>query len=154
MAFIWRRRSTTIVKLVALMLAIWFCIAFLIYTDDTRRRAAQDTSGYGGAVPAAGDPIALALQNRLDSGQELDAAEAVPDVVAVPGAAAAAADSGQEADVPPTAKQHKSRVKVLPRQKVEDSRRQNAVVQPEDKIINKPKDEGECNCNCHGSESC
>lgn len=155
MAFIWRRRSTTIVKLVALMLAIWFCIAFLIYTDDTRRRAAQDTSGYGGAVPAAGDPIALALQNRLDSsGQELDAAEAVPDVVAVPAAAAAAgADLGQEADVPPTAKQHKSRVKVLPRQKVEDSRRQNADVQPEDKIINKPKDEGECNCNCncHGS---
>lgn len=106
-------------------------------------------------MPAAGDPIALALENRLDSsGQELDAAEAVPDVVAVPAAAAAAgADSGQEADVPPTAKQHKSRVKVLPRQKVEDSRRQNAVEQPEDKIINKPKDEGECNCNCncHGS---
>lgn len=135
------------------MLAIWFCIAFLIYTDDTRRRAAQDTSGYGGAVPAAGDPVALPLRNGPGSvEQELDAAEAVPDVVAVP-AAAAAADSGQEADVPPTAKQHKSRVKVLPRQKVEDSRRQNDVVQPEDKIINKPKEDGECNCNSNSSES-
>ncbi|XP_034654747.1 putative polypeptide N-acetylgalactosaminyltransferase 9 isoform X2 [Drosophila subobscura] len=67
MAFIWRRRSTTIVKLVAFLLAIWFCIAFLVYTDDTRRRAAQEggasgSAAGGGAVPL-GDPIALPLRN-------------------------------------------------------------------------------------------
>lgn len=76
MAFIWRRRSTTIVKLVAFLVAIWFCIAFLVYTDDTRRRASQGGSsgigsglgagggaGGGGGVPALGDPIALPLRN-------------------------------------------------------------------------------------------
>lgn len=147
MAFIWRRRSTTIVKLVAVILAIWFCVVFLIYTDDTRRRAAQDSSGYGAAVPAVGDPIALALKNGPDSAErDFDAAAAAA-AAAVPNVAAEVA---QEADVPPTAKQHKqSRVKVLPRLKVAESRRQNAIAQPEDKIINKPqaKEDGECGYN-------
>lgn len=157
MAFIWRRRSTTIVKLVALILAIWFCVVFLIYTDDTRRRAAQETSGYGAAVPAvgSGDPIALALKNAPDSAEdELDAEAAAAAAEALgagpaAGAAAAAGEAGQEADVPPTAKQHKvARVKVLPRAKVaEDSWRQNAIPQSEDKIVHKqePKEDGESN---------
>lgn len=37
MAFIWRRRSTSILKIVAVLTVIWFTIAFLLYTDDTRR---------------------------------------------------------------------------------------------------------------------
>lgn len=157
MAFIWRRRSTTIVKLVALILAIWFCVIFLIYTDDTRRRAAQETSGYGAAVPAvgSGNPIALALKNGPDSAEDefdadaaVAAAEALAAGPAAGAAAAAAGEAGQEADVPPTAKQHKvARVKVLPRAKVaEDSWRQNAIPQSEDKIVHKPaaKEDGEC----------
>ncbi|XP_032597060.1 putative polypeptide N-acetylgalactosaminyltransferase 9 isoform X1 [Drosophila grimshawi] len=113
MAFIWRRRSTTIVKLVALMLAIWFCIAFLIYTDDTRRRAVQESSGGsgygianninsgGGGGGGGGDPIAMALKNGPLSGEEDAAFNAID------------REAPQEADVPPTAK-HK-RVKVIPR---------------------------------------
>ena len=34
MAFIWRRRPTSIVKIVLILTAIWFTIAFFIYTDD------------------------------------------------------------------------------------------------------------------------
>ncbi|KAL7738343.1 hypothetical protein ACLKA6_006665 [Drosophila palustris] len=128
MAFIWRRRSTTIVKLVALMLAIWFCIAFLIYTDDTRRRAAQETSGFG-VGDSGGDPIALALKNGPESGEEQ---QQLADV----NGNAIDRDAPQEADVPPTAK-HKSRVKVLPRLKAEESVRHNVVVHPEEKAVNK-----------------
>lgn len=42
MAFIWRRRSTSIVKIVAILTAIWFFVAFFIYTDDTRRETASN----------------------------------------------------------------------------------------------------------------
>jgi len=147
MAFIWRRRSTTIVKLVALMLAIWFCIAFLIYTDDTRRRAAQETSGFGagnivGGGDSGGDPIALALKNGPDSGEELAGHGFV--VNGNNAIADADRDVPQEADVPPTAK-HKSRVKVLPRLKAEESVRHNVVVHPEEKVVNKQeaKEDGE-----------
>ncbi|XP_033149259.1 putative polypeptide N-acetylgalactosaminyltransferase 9 isoform X2 [Drosophila busckii] len=127
MAFLWRRRSTTIVKLVALMLAIWFCIAFLIYTDDTRRRAAQDNnSGYAsfmdtgtGGGAAAGDPIAMALKNAPSSAEELAAA------------LHAITPEREEADVPPTIK-HRSR-KLIPRLKVEESVRHNVVVHPEER---------------------
>ncbi|XP_023163949.2 putative polypeptide N-acetylgalactosaminyltransferase 9 isoform X2 [Drosophila hydei] len=145
MAFIWRRRSTTIVKLVALMLAIWFCIAFVIYTDDTRRRASvQESSGFGAsgnnglnAGGGGGDPVALALKNGPISEEEEAAAfdafagnrnelEDVADRAAP-----------QEADVPPTAK-HK-RVKVIPRQQAVDSLHRNvaAVVPVEDKTAHK-----------------
>ncbi|XP_017473458.1 PREDICTED: putative polypeptide N-acetylgalactosaminyltransferase 9 isoform X1 [Rhagoletis zephyria] len=34
MAFIWRRRSASIVKIVAILTAIWFTVAFFIYSDD------------------------------------------------------------------------------------------------------------------------
>ncbi|XP_068147212.1 putative polypeptide N-acetylgalactosaminyltransferase 9 isoform X1 [Drosophila tropicalis] len=99
MAFIWRRRSTTIVKLVAVLLAIWFCIAFLIYTDDTRRQAAQvGSGGSAGSGPAApGDPVAMALRDGLED----------PVVDSDLGALGNAIDSAQgnaidEADIPPT----------------------------------------------------
>ncbi|KRF79302.1 putative polypeptide N-acetylgalactosaminyltransferase 9 isoform X2 [Drosophila virilis] len=134
MAFIWRRRSTTIVKLVALMLAIWFCIAFLIYTDDTRRRAAQETSGYGasgninagggggggggGAGAGAGDPVAMALKNGPISEEE-------------PGN-----DSFAVYD---NAIGESNRVKVKPRQQDDDSLRQNAVVHAVEKPVHKQK---------------
>ncbi|KAH8355213.1 hypothetical protein KR093_008742 [Drosophila rubida] len=128
MAFIWRRRSTTIVKLVALMLAVWFCIAFLIYTDDTRRRAAQETSGYGAAIGlggggGGGDPTALAL--HAESGEA---------ALAVNG------NAPQEADVPPTSKP-RSRVKALPRLNAEESVHHNVVVQPEEKASSGGKPE-------------
>ncbi|XP_065369181.1 putative polypeptide N-acetylgalactosaminyltransferase 9 isoform X2 [Calliphora vicina] len=42
MAFIWRRRSTSIVKIIAVLTAIWFFVAFFIYTDDTRRETASN----------------------------------------------------------------------------------------------------------------
>ncbi|KAM7345648.1 polypeptide N-acetylgalactosaminyltransferase 9 isoform 1-T4 [Cochliomyia hominivorax] len=42
MAFIWRRRSTSIVKIIAILTAIWFFVAFFIYTDDTRRETASN----------------------------------------------------------------------------------------------------------------
>ncbi|XP_064536203.1 putative polypeptide N-acetylgalactosaminyltransferase 9 isoform X2 [Drosophila montana] len=127
MAFIWRRRSTTIVKLVALMLAIWFCIAFLIYTDDTRRRAAQETSGYGasgninaggggGGGGGAGDPIALALKNGPISEEE-------------PGSDTLA--------VYDNAIGESNRVKVIPRQQDDDSLRHNAVVHAVEKPVHK-----------------
>lgn len=34
MIYIWRRKSTTIMKIVIVLTAIWFTIAFFIYTDD------------------------------------------------------------------------------------------------------------------------
>ncbi|XP_004517479.1 putative polypeptide N-acetylgalactosaminyltransferase 9 isoform X2 [Ceratitis capitata] len=34
MAFIWRRRSASIVKIVAMLTAIWFTVAFFIYSDN------------------------------------------------------------------------------------------------------------------------
>lgn len=127
------------------MLAIWFCIAFLIYTDDTRRRASvQESSGFGAsgnnglnAGGGGGDPVALALKNGPISEEEEAAAfdafagnrnelEDVADRAAP-----------QEADVPPTAK-HK-RVKVIPRQQAVDSLHRNvaAVVPVEDKTAHK-----------------
>lgn len=42
MAFIWRRRSTSIVKIIAVLMAIWFFVAFFIYTDDSRRESASN----------------------------------------------------------------------------------------------------------------
>ncbi|XP_017077989.1 putative polypeptide N-acetylgalactosaminyltransferase 9 isoform X2 [Drosophila eugracilis] len=105
MAFIWRRRSTTIVKLVAFLLAIWFCIAFLVYTDDTRRRASQEGgSGAGSAVGGGGggglgDPIALALRND-PAGEDFG----VNGNVIGGGGQKQAHD---EADIPPTVGKHK-----------------------------------------------
>ncbi|KAH8275515.1 hypothetical protein KR026_009415 [Drosophila bipectinata] len=110
MAFIWRRRSTTIVKLVAFLVAIWFCIAFLVYTDDTRRRASQGGSsgigsgpaaggsvGGGGGAPALGDPIALPLRNAPDS-EDFDNN----------GNVIGGAQKEDEADIPPTVGKRKA----------------------------------------------
>lgn len=44
MSFLWRRRSTSIVKIVVILTAIWFTIAFLIYTDDGRRGQGHNLS--------------------------------------------------------------------------------------------------------------
>ncbi|XP_039484714.1 putative polypeptide N-acetylgalactosaminyltransferase 9 isoform X2 [Drosophila santomea] len=108
MAFIWRRRSTTIVKLVAFALAIWFCIAFLVYTDDTRRRAAQEGAGssgagsapgVGGGAGGLGDPIALALRNE-PAGEDFG----INGNVIGGGGQKQAHD---EADIPPTVGKHK-----------------------------------------------
>ncbi|KAH8372711.1 hypothetical protein KR009_003242 [Drosophila setifemur] len=107
MAFIWRRRSTTIVKLVAFLLAIWFCIAFLVYTDDTRRRAVQEGgassgggSALGGGGPAGGlgDPIALALRNEPIAAGD----DSVSNVVG-----GGRKQQVDEADIPPTVGKHK-----------------------------------------------
>ncbi|XP_043645790.1 putative polypeptide N-acetylgalactosaminyltransferase 9 isoform X1 [Drosophila teissieri] len=110
MAFIWRRRSTTIVKLVAFALAIWFCIAFLVYTDDTRRRAAQEggagasgagsAPGVGGGAGGLGDPIALALRNE-PAGEDFGSNGNV-----IGGGGQKQAHD--EADIPPTVGKHKA----------------------------------------------
>ncbi|XP_017044497.1 LOW QUALITY PROTEIN: putative polypeptide N-acetylgalactosaminyltransferase 9 [Drosophila ficusphila] len=114
MAFIWRRRSTTIVKLVAFLLAIWFCIAFLVYTDDTRRRASQEGAGGsgvgsavggGGGAGGLGDPIALALRNE-PIGEDFGVNGNV-----IGGGGGGGGGGGQkqpdEADIPPTVGKHK-----------------------------------------------
>ncbi|XP_030238859.1 putative polypeptide N-acetylgalactosaminyltransferase 9 isoform X2 [Drosophila navojoa] len=147
MAFIWRRRSTTIVKLVALMLAIWFCIAFLIYTDDTRRRAnVQESSGFGAsgnngfnAAGGAGDPIALALKNGPVSDEEMNAANNAFDGNRNDLEDVADRAAPQEADVPPTAK-HK-RVKVIPRQQNVESLHRNVAVHADEKTPHKQEDD-------------
>ncbi|XP_054740666.1 putative polypeptide N-acetylgalactosaminyltransferase 9 isoform X2 [Anastrepha obliqua] len=61
MAFIWRRRSASIVKIVAILTAIWFTVAFFIYNDDTRSSsdtkwngmslALKSVAGGGGGAP-------------------------------------------------------------------------------------------------------
>ncbi|XP_016988752.1 putative polypeptide N-acetylgalactosaminyltransferase 9 isoform X2 [Drosophila rhopaloa] len=108
MAFIWRRRSTTIVKLVAFLLAIWFCIAFLVYTDDTRRRASQEGGGGsgvgsalgGGGAGGLGDPIALALRNE-PAGEDFGINGNVI------GGGGGQKQAHDEADIPPTVGKHK-----------------------------------------------
>lgn len=69
MAFIWRRRSTSIVKIIAILMAIWFFVAFFIYTDDARRESASNKwnamnlpwKGFAGnAAGAAGGGSGLA----------------------------------------------------------------------------------------------
>nr|XP_036668914.1 putative polypeptide N-acetylgalactosaminyltransferase 9 isoform X1 [Drosophila suzukii]XP_036668915.1 putative polypeptide N-acetylgalactosaminyltransferase 9 isoform X1 [Drosophila suzukii] len=109
MAFIWRRRSTTIVKLVAFLLAIWFCIAFLVYTDDTHRRASQEGGGGSGAGSALGgggagglgDPIALPLRNE-PGGEDLGGNGNV-----IGGGGGGQKQARDEADIPPTVGKHK-----------------------------------------------
>lgn len=130
------------------MLAIWFCIAFLIYTDDTRRRAAQETSGYaasgiinagggGGAGAGVGDPVAMALKNGPISEEE-------------PGN-----DSFAVYD---NAIGESNRVKVKPRQQDDDSLRQNAVVHAVEKPVHKqklpPKEEGKLSSHFNNYSMC
>lgn len=65
MAFIWRRRSTSIVKIVIILTAIWFTIAFLIYTDDNSRRGNGNNSGStgNGGGPSIGHHLPLSLKS-------------------------------------------------------------------------------------------
>ncbi|KAH8284509.1 hypothetical protein KR018_002448 [Drosophila ironensis] len=130
MAFIWRRRSTTIVKLVAFVVAIWFCIAFLVYTDDTRRRTVQVGGGPSGAgsglgagagaeagaragAGGLGDPIAMALRNEpLGSGGESGgkSKDNADDDFGSNGNVIGGGDGKpeeDEADIPPTVGKHK-----------------------------------------------
>ena len=80
MAFIWRRRSTSIVKIVAILTAVWFTVAFLIYSDNTQRGDAQDNAGMalhlqsagggGGAVAGAyeaGEGYDVKIVNKEDN---------------------------------------------------------------------------------------
>ncbi|XP_041447788.1 putative polypeptide N-acetylgalactosaminyltransferase 9 isoform X2 [Drosophila obscura] len=135
MAFIWRRRSTTIVKLVAFLLAIWFCIAFLVYTDDTRRRAAQEGasgSAAGGGSAPLGDPIALPLRNG-------DLADPLNEDIGLNGNVINAGGGGlrnelEEADIPPTAAKPKANESA--RQSSEKKPRKKAAPAP---IPLKPK---------------
>lgn len=72
MAFIWRRRSTSIVKIIAILMAIWFFVAFFVYTDDTRRETAsnkwnamsQHLKSLAGGNGAGGSGLA---NNQLDN---------------------------------------------------------------------------------------
>ncbi|XP_037914101.1 putative polypeptide N-acetylgalactosaminyltransferase 9 isoform X1 [Hermetia illucens] len=73
MAFFWRRRSSSIVKIVIILTAIWFTIAFLIYTDDGRRaqgRLSLSLKGSAGidsgasAVGGGGNPIETAIDSN------------------------------------------------------------------------------------------
>ncbi|XP_055923316.1 putative polypeptide N-acetylgalactosaminyltransferase 9 isoform X2 [Eupeodes corollae] len=108
MAFIWRRRSTSIVKIVAILTVIWFTIAFLLYTDDTRRASKWNAmslglrgdSGGGGGGGVGGVP-GEAVGGRAAGGDEFD-------YLARGGGGGAAADvpiavnrNGDKARIPP-----------------------------------------------------
>lgn len=66
MGFIWRRRSTSIVKIVAILTIIWFTVAFILYTDDSQRIASK------------WNPISMGLKsaaNDVSPGDDLDRLE-------------------------------------------------------------------------------
>lgn len=122
-------------KLVAFALAIWFCIAFLVYTDDTRRRAAQEGAGasgagsapgVGGGAGGLGDPIALALRNE-PAGEDFG----INGNVIGGGGQKQAHD---EADIPPTVGKHKADLQA-------ERMRKKAAEQPK-----KKPQEGESSC--------
>lgn len=58
MGYLWRRRAS-LVKIVILLSAVWFTIAFLIYSED-RRPLAQSHS-----LPLQGDAIKDGIDNHL-----------------------------------------------------------------------------------------
>ncbi|XP_030388357.1 putative polypeptide N-acetylgalactosaminyltransferase 9 [Scaptodrosophila lebanonensis] len=144
MAFIWRRRSASIVKILAVLLAIWFCIAFLLYTDDTRRRAQVGSGASGGG----GD--AMALKSGGDSedlGQDQD----------IFGAENEFGDSGNAIDgnrrregaaLPPTVRSRKSQVGAGYAHKADKtvrhivtSRPVVKIPKPDQDVVDKPKDD-------------
>ncbi|KAH8234309.1 hypothetical protein KR038_007247 [Drosophila bunnanda] len=145
MAFIWRRRSTTIVKLVFFLLAIWFCIAFLVYTDDTRRRASQEGGGsaagsaLGGGPGAAagagglGDPIALALRNE-PAGEDNGINGNV-----IGGSDGRHKPARDEADIPPTVGKHKENLADKLRKKAQEHQKAKPV-EDTNKVIEPPGD--------------
>lgn len=65
MGFLWRRRSS-VLKIVCLLSAVWFTVAFLIYSDDRRGGAAGSSAGGSGSadVPSLLDSHNLALKQQ------------------------------------------------------------------------------------------
>ncbi|XP_054091038.1 putative polypeptide N-acetylgalactosaminyltransferase 9 isoform X1 [Zeugodacus cucurbitae] len=54
MAFIWRRRSASIVKIVAMLTAIWFTVAFFLYHDDSSQGGSSKWNGMSLALKSVG----------------------------------------------------------------------------------------------------
>lgn len=83
MGFLWRRRSS-LVKIVILLSAVWFTIAFLIYSEDRVGNAAGSGaaasggggSGSGGGLPIHNLPLSLKgvdFNNGVGNNNEIDA---------------------------------------------------------------------------------
>lgn len=84
MGFLWRRRSS-LVKIVILLSAVWFTIAFLIYSEDRGSGAAGSGaaagasgggSGSGGGLPIHNLPLSLKgvdFNNGVGNNNEIDA---------------------------------------------------------------------------------
>lgn len=79
MAFIWRRRSASIVKIVAMLTAIWFTVAFFIYHDDSVQGSSNKWNGMslalksvagggGGGVGGGAPPNALDAEQGIYEG--------------------------------------------------------------------------------------
>ncbi|XP_054091257.1 putative polypeptide N-acetylgalactosaminyltransferase 9 [Zeugodacus cucurbitae] len=54
MAFIWRRRSASIVKIVAMLTAIWFTVALFLYHDDSSQGGSSKWNGISLALKSVG----------------------------------------------------------------------------------------------------
>ncbi|XP_054090796.1 putative polypeptide N-acetylgalactosaminyltransferase 9 [Zeugodacus cucurbitae] len=54
MVFIWRRRSASIVKIVAMLTAIWFTVAFFLYHDDSSQGGSSKWNGMSLALKSVG----------------------------------------------------------------------------------------------------
>lgn len=76
MGFIWRRRSTSIVKIVAILTIIWFTVAFILYTDDSQRIANKwnpiSLGLKSAAVVGGGSNVAVAGGNPSDDLDRLE----------------------------------------------------------------------------------
>lgn len=83
MGFLWRRRSS-LVKIVILLSAVWFTIAFLIYSEDRGGNAGGSGaaasggggSGSGGGLPIHNLPLSLKgvdFNNGVGNNNEIDA---------------------------------------------------------------------------------
>lgn len=70
MGFIWRRRSTSIVKIVAILTIIWFTVAFILYTDDSQRISSKWNPISMGLKSAANDLNPSDDLHRLEKDSE------------------------------------------------------------------------------------
>lgn len=68
MAFLWRRRSS-LVKIVILLSAVWFTIAFLIYTEDRR---GSGTTGQSNNLPLSLRRVGGVGPGGLDDDDDVD----------------------------------------------------------------------------------
>lgn len=92
MGYLWRRRSS-LLKIACLLSAVWFTVAFLIYTDD-RRSAGSSAGGGGGSgsgpaadlsahnLPLKADPFDFNNANDIE-GEAADEAAAAAAAVAL-----------------------------------------------------------------------